>query len=149
MSDTFLMSLEKIQPSQLYVSRTKLDRVMKWLEPGSHKHLEPIPIKELDGEVICTDGHTRGLALFLAGYQEVEVVWETEDLDWDEYAVCVRWCKEEGIRTIPDLRNRVISHSQYRILWYDRCRAMQENLAAERSQRRSLSTAGGQRLESE
>jgi len=149
MSDTFLMPLEKIQPSQLYISRAKLDQVTKCLEPDSHKHLEPIPVKELAGEVICTDGHTRGLALFLAGHQEVEVVWETENLDWEEYAICVQWCKEEGIRTIPDLRNRVISHSQYRILWYDRCRSMQEKLAADRSQKHVTSMAGAERPERE
>lgn len=149
MSDTFLMPLDNIQPSQLYISRAKIDRVLKCFEPKSLKHLEPIPVKELDGEVICTDGHTRGLAWYLAGYQEIEVVWETDDLDWEAYAICVQWCKKEGIRRIPDLQSRIVSHSQYRILWYDRCRAMQEKLAAERSQKHLRSTAGGPRPENE
>ena len=132
--NTFLMSLDKIQPSQLYISREKLSRVMEAFESEKTDSPEPIPVKELNGEIILTDGHKRALALFLKGFSEVEVEWEDTELDWEAYSICVAWCKEEGIRRIVDLRNRVIDQSDYQILWLERCRAMHEELATKKSQ---------------
>jgi hypothetical protein len=143
MTDVFTLSFEQIQPSQLYISRAKLHRVMKYLKSGSLALMEPIPVKELDGEIVSTDGHTRGLAYFLRGQKEVEAVWEDTDLDWEEYAICVDWCKKEGIRRIPDLRSRVISHAQYEVLWLDRCERMHEKLAAERARKQTCPPTSG------
>jgi len=44
----------------------------------------------------------------------------------------VEWCKKEGIRTIADLKNRVIPHKDYEILWYRRCEEMHKKLEAKR-----------------
>jgi hypothetical protein len=68
----------------------------------------------------------------LHAFSEIPVYWEDEELGWDEYEVCVRWCKEEGINTISDLKNRVVSHKYYQVLWLDRCRKMQQELEAKR-----------------
>lgn len=149
MNDVFMMPLDRIQPSQLYISRAKLDSVMRYIKSGNRTLMEPIPVKELNGEIVSTDGHTRGLAYFLQGCKDVEVVWEDTDLDWEEYTICVDWCKKEGIRRIQDLQTRVISHAQYNVLWLDRCRAMQEKLATERTQRRIRSRESGPRDESD
>jgi hypothetical protein len=133
MAETFLMSLKMIQPSQLYVSREKLFKVLEALASGSPDSFDPIPVKELDDEIISTDGHTRALAYYLKGYSEVEVEWEDTELDWEAYEICVAWCKKEGIFNISDLRNRVIEPSEYQVLWLDRCRKMQEELEARRA----------------
>jgi len=55
-------------------------------------------------------------------------------LDWEAYEICVKWCREEGIYTIADLKDRVISHQEYKKLWYDRCSKMQNNLKQKRKQ---------------
>ncbi len=128
----FVLSLKEIQPSQLYVSKAKLTAVMNEFATGHERLLEPIPVKELDGEIVATDGHTRGLAWHLRGACSVEVMWEDEELDWDAYRICVRWCKNEGIHSIPDLEHRLVEHSEYETLWLERCRVMQEELRAER-----------------
>lgn len=132
MTERFLMSLDKIQPSQLYINREKLARVMEILKSGGKGSLEPIPIKELNGEIVSTDGHTRALAWYLKGNSEVEVEWEDTDLDWEAYEICIAWCKKEGILSIADLEDRIIGPSEYQTLWLDRCRRMQEELAAKR-----------------
>lgn len=90
---------------------------------------DPIPIKEIDGELVSTDGHTRGVAWLLEGYEEVEVEWETVEMDWEEYGVYVQWCKDEGIYSIEDLKERIISHEEYKVRWYDRCKAFQKEWA--------------------
>jgi len=135
---TFQMKLDSIQPSQLYISSRKLDSIMKSLERSKLVFVEPIPIKKLGNQVIFVDGHTRALAAFLLGLSEVPVYWEDEELDWEEYEICVEWCKEEGIHTISDLKNRIVSHKDYQVLWLDKCRKMQQDLEAKRKTRGSV-----------
>jgi len=47
----------------------------------------------------------------------------------------VSWCKEEGIRTIGDLQDRVVDADAYQAQWLDRCAAMHRVLAAQRGAR--------------
>ena len=131
MPKTFMMKLDKIQPSQLYISSEKLSKVMKNFNANS---IEPIPVKKLGDDIIFVDGHTRAFAAYLHGLKEIPVYWEYEELDWEAYKICVEWCKKEGIYTIADLENRVIPHREYEILWYRRCEEMQQNLEAKRKQ---------------
>ena len=126
-----MMKLDKIQPSQLYISSEKLSKVMKNFNPNS---IGPIPVKKLGDDVIFVDGHTRAFTAYLHGLKEIPVYWEYEELDWEAYKICVEWCKKEGIYTIADLENRVIPHREYEILWYRRCEEMQRNLEAKRKQ---------------
>jgi len=44
MPRAFMMRLDKIQPSQLYISSKKLSKVMKTFNPNS---MRPIPIRDL------------------------------------------------------------------------------------------------------
>ncbi len=132
MNEVFRLRLDVIQPSQLYISRTKFDAVMKYFETSTESQLEPIPVKRIDDMVVSTDGHTRGVAWHLQGYEVVDVVWEDLEMDWDEYRVYVDWCKEEGITSMCDLSDRFLDHSEYEILWLERCRIMQEELENQR-----------------
>ncbi|MBS7653969.1 hypothetical protein KEJ43_02720 [Candidatus Bathyarchaeota archaeon] len=127
-----MMKLSEIQPSQLYICSEKLSEVMKAFDANNPESIEPIPIKKLGGDIIFVDGHTRAFAAFLCGFSEVPVYWEDEELDWDAYEICVEWCKSEGIRTIADLKNRVVPQSEYEILWYERCEKMQRELEEKR-----------------
>ncbi len=128
------LELHKIQPSQLYISKKKLDLVLNFFEEGREHELEPIPIKRLDGELVSTDGHTRGLAWHLNGFERVPVEVETMNLDWKAYRICVEWCKSNGIESIPDLQDRVVDHITYQRVWLDRCRIMQDELVQDRDQ---------------
>jgi hypothetical protein len=128
MSDTFSIRLERPQPSQLYISEAKLAPVRDALHADPDHALSPVPVKELDGQMILTDGHTRALAALLAGRVTIGAYRETDALNWDAYRICVKWCKDKGILTISDLRHRIISPEDYQRLWLDRCRRMHEGL---------------------
>ena len=136
MTKTFMMKLNEIQPSQLYISSEKLARTMKTFNPNKPDSVEPVPVKKLGKQIVFVDGHTRALAAYLRNFSEVPVYWEDEELDWDEYKICVGWCKKEGIRTIADLKNRVIPQKDYEVLWYRRCEKMQQDLARRRWKKR-------------
>ena len=112
-----MMKLDKIQPTQLYISSEKLFEIMKTFDPKNPKAMEPIPIKKLGNEIIFVDGHTRAFAVFLHGFSHVPVYWEDEELDWEEYKICLKWCKKEKIQTIADLKNRVVSQKDYERLF--------------------------------
>ncbi len=127
----FTLNLRDIQPSQLYISSSKLAKVLELFKRGRLDDVEPVPVKVLDGEYVSTDGHTRMMAWFLNGYSEIPVVWENEELSWDAYRTCVRWCKEEGITWIGDLEDRIVSDSGYQRLWYDRCDTLHKELELE------------------
>ena len=140
MTKTFQMQVDSIQPTQLYISSAKLDRVMKILKQFKKVDIEPIPVKKLEGQIIFVDGHTRALAALLLGLSEIPVYyWKDEDekLDWDEYKVCIEWCKEEGIHAISDLKNRIVPHKDYQVLWLDRCKKMQQDLEVKRKTQRT------------
>lgn len=129
------MKLDEIQPSQLFISSEKLAQIMKMFDPIESESLEPVPVKKLGNQVIFVDGHTRAFAAFLHGLLEVPVYWEKDELDWDAYEICVKWCKDEGIYTIANLRNRIVSSGEYEALWLKRCEKMQQYLKAKRNQR--------------
>lgn len=128
MKDVFKMSLSDIQPSQLYISVEKLDRARSNLNQPGVNDSAPLPVKRLDGNVILTDGHTRALAAYLSGRRDIDVYWDVDELDWEAYAACVRWCREEGIYTIADLCTRIVGHDEYETLWIKRCEQLHHNL---------------------
>ncbi|MCH4889703.1 hypothetical protein EZV73_19125 [Acidaminobacter sp. JC074] len=129
MAAPFTMKIEDIYPSQLYISKKKLAAVQTWIKPDVY---DPIPIKKLNGRHIYVDGHTRAYALHVLGVTEINVEWEPEEWDWDAYQICVDWCLDDKIHSIADLTGRLVDHESYEVLWYDRCRKMQNALEKER-----------------
>jgi len=126
------MKIDGIRPTQLYISSEKLNNVMRNLKQTKQTLIEPIPIKKLDNQIVFVDDHTRALAAFLLGLSEIPVYWEDEEFDWEEYGICVGWCKEEGIDIISDLKKRVIPHNDYQVLWLDKRKEMQTDLDIKR-----------------
>ena len=125
MSQVFQMALDRLQPSQLYISAGKLRKVLETAEPP-----DPIPIKKLGAYLVMTDGHTRAFAAWSHGQTEVPVEWDEDDMDWEAYEICVQWCMEENIHTVADLVDRVVDAETYQALWLDRCAAMHRELQA-------------------
>lgn len=120
------IKLLDIQPSQFYISQEKINKINEWFQPSDLSNFEPIPIKKLNGRIIFTDGHTRAWVAYEAGLTEVPVVWDEDDLDWGLYHKCVDACLQCGIRTIADLKGRVLSPGDYVIKWDYWCDELQE-----------------------
>jgi len=77
MVKSFLMKLDKIQPSQLYISSKKLSKIMKNFQSKQFS-IKPIPVKKLSDRIVFVDGHTRAFATFLQKSSKVAVYWEDE-----------------------------------------------------------------------
>ena len=126
------MSLSTLQPSQLYINKEKLSVLQSEIDFSDRKNIPPIPVKDLDERWVITDGHTRAFAAYLAGNSRLPVYLDEDELDWEAYRICVRWCREAGIESVADLQDRVISPERYKLLWLDRCLQMQNRLAVKR-----------------
>lgn len=123
-----------IQPSQFYISQEKLDAVEAWFAPDRLSAFEPIPIKRLDGELVCTDGHTRCVAALRHGVRFIPFVWDEDELDWEMYRRCVAACKERNVFSAQDLLSRIISAAEYEVKWNHWCDIMQAQVEHERKQ---------------
>ncbi len=117
----FQLNLESLQPSQFWISETKLKTLTQ------QKRFDPIPVTNLDGIITMTDGHTRALIYHLQGHQKIDCVLEDEELNWDEYRFYVNECRTRNIYWIGDLVNRVIPHSTYQKVWIDYCHGVRSS----------------------
>lgn len=133
MPEIHVMKINDIQPSQLYISSSKLANIYEKFNHITTGAITPVPIKKLGKDTIYTDGHTRAFALAQQGEEEIRVFFDEDDMDWQAYEICVGWCKEEGIFRISDLADRIISPDDYEILWLRRCHLMQNELKANRN----------------
>ncbi|MHA1212281.1 MAG: hypothetical protein ACTSSH_07455 [Candidatus Heimdallarchaeota archaeon] len=136
MTEYLELFLKILQPSQLYISEKKLAAVQEKIDSNDIESIGILPVKKLDEDLIFTDGHTRAYAAYLEGFSTVLCEIETEELDWEMYEICVKWCKDEGITAIADLRTRVIPHAEYEVLWYQRCATMQKELLEKRASKK-------------
>ncbi|MEM2130874.1 MAG: hypothetical protein QXZ70_09780 [Candidatus Bathyarchaeia archaeon] len=79
MTRIFMMKLDKIQPSQLYISSEKLSEVMRKINFETPTSIEPLPIKRFGNEIVFVDGHTRAFAAFLCGFSRFRFIGKTRN----------------------------------------------------------------------
>lgn len=111
----------EIQPSQFYISEKKIEDINKWFNPNDLSNFEAIPVKELNGKIIFTDGHTRAYVAYKAGIKNIPLYLENEELSWDVYQICVDECNIRGVFSIKDLDNKVLNQNDYKTLWNEWC----------------------------
>lgn len=127
------LQLSDLQPSQFYISEEKLAAVEQWLDPRDLSGFAPIPVKWLDGRPVMTDGHTRAVAALKAGLQQVPLMPEEDELDWEMYRRCVAACRERGVLSPQELQGRIIGGEDYKTLWDHWCDDMQREIITERA----------------
>ena len=130
MKDIYKLTLKDLQPSQFYISERKLASVEVWFDPADLSNFEPIPVKELDGVPVITDGHTRAVAALRVGVDRVPLVWDTDELDWRLYRACVTACRRRGILSPADLLTRIISAEEYVEQWDAWCDRLHADIDA-------------------
>lgn len=133
----FWINAKKLQPSQLYISSYKKQKNQEWLK-GLDTDYDAIPIIEMGGNLVMTDGHTRAVILCELGAEEVKVYWDEDEMDLEAYGQCVAWCEEEGIKSPFDLMPRVISKEAFEEKWIGRCQKMHKMLEASKRSQESL-----------
>lgn len=126
------LKLTDIQPSQLYISDEKIRAVKKWFRKDDLSNFMPITIKELNGRIIFTDGHTRAWVAYIEGLERVPLAWEESDLDWEVYQVCVDACLAENVHSVIDFAGRTLSSDAYQEKWDKWCERLTASLEEKR-----------------
>ncbi len=117
------LQLRKIQPSELYLSRERLESLEELDD-----EFEPLPVREIGDRLFFTDGHHRAFKLMKEGREKIEVYRDDGDLDWLAYLICLDWCEKEGIQNISDLEGRVITEKKFQEKWLGKCEEMHEKV---------------------
>lgn len=116
----FTVSLNELQPSQLYISEGKMRLVHEWFDPTSLDKFDPIPVLEVGNRFAITDGHTRVMAALFAGLENIPAYIDPDEIR-SSVETRVSWCQGENIFRPSDLVNRVVAHKDYEKLWRKRC----------------------------
>lgn len=122
------LNINEIMPSQLYISSEKLANLLNYIAETDIDQIDPLPIKRISNTIFYTDGHTRAYALAQRGIDKIPVYWEEDELDWEAYLNNVKWCRDNQINSVLDLKSRVISKDQYQVLWDQRCDLLHQQL---------------------
>ncbi len=123
MPDGFALPIDEPQPSQLYLNGRKLALACRWFDFDDPDY-DPIPVREVDGEWVLLDGHTRAFLAAVAGADTLHAVETDEDLPMGVYRECVRWCRNEGVTEVADLVGRAVSAETFEEEWVARCHAV-------------------------
>jgi len=127
--DIFRIELERILPSQLYISEQKYGESLALFRRNGFEHYPPIPIKKIGHDIFFTDGHTRALILWQNGVRTVNIYHCPEELDWISYLMDLEWCRNSRIVSIQDLDRCIIAGPDYEKKWLERCADGQRWLA--------------------
>ena len=122
--NTFRIAIDQMQPSVLYLSRARLDIVMR----NTAFIVRPVPVREIHGRLCIVEVHERLLALQMLGAAEAEVYVDEAQTDYKIWEHCVVLCESQGISSINDLEDRIIGLSGYRQLWIERRRELHHQL---------------------
>lgn len=117
------LPLKELQPSQLYLSQDKVQKVTSWYDSSP---MTPIFVRKFANcdDWVITDGHTRAFVASLKGATTIPVQLDEEvysDTVIKLYEQCINWCREESISQISDLATRQLSQDDYQVFWIDRC----------------------------
>lgn len=117
----FFLDLFQIRPSQLFLDQLKIDRLQGQFDPLNVRDNMPLPIQKIGGDVFFTDGHTRAYLYDRSRISLIPVYWDETEIDTALYQTCLRWCREEKVMFISDLKDRILSHQHFVEQWIRRC----------------------------
>lgn len=117
------LPLKELQPSQLYLSQDKVQKVTSWYDSSP---MTPIFVRKFANcdDWVITNGHTRAFVASLKGATTIPVQLDEEDYSDGViklYEQCIDWCREESISQISDLATRQLSQDDYQVFWIARC----------------------------
>lgn len=117
------LPLKELQPSQLYLSQDKVQKVTSWYDSSP---MTPIFVRKFANcdDWVITDGHTHAFVASLKGATTIPVQLDEEDYSDGViklYEQCIDWCREESISQISDLATRQLLQKDYQKRWIDRC----------------------------
>lgn len=111
MKKSFVLYIQEIQPTKLYLDSEKIQSFMK-----IDTEEIPVSVKVINDEITLIKGHEFAYAKMLKGEKQISVCWEENLEDLGYYEDCIIKCQEKNIRTIRDLESYVYDSANYKKL---------------------------------
>lgn len=116
--EAFKIDINDIAPAQLTVDEEKFKRVAQWIEKPEDIVICCVRIGD---KIVSIDGHSRLVAAYNRGFGYVYAFFETDNSSFEFFRTCLGWCEEQGIFSIKDLAERVVSPSEHERIWVNKC----------------------------
>lgn len=116
--------IDELRPSQLYIDASRLRNALEWFNCDDPTY-DPVPVLQIEDELLLSDGHTRAFLAYIAGADTLEIVPDPDqsELNIPLYRECMDWCREESVTQVADLVGRVVSQDTFQEKWVTRCHA--------------------------
>lgn len=115
------IDLADLQPSQLYLNRSKLRSLIMEGYDANQTDLEPLPVIKTNGELVLVDGHIRAFLADQQGETQITVEYLSEVDHLTTFQTYVSWCKDEMITQVSDLGKQILSNEDFERAWVQRC----------------------------
>ena len=119
--------IKELIPNNFYLNELKVDSIRKAYSENNQSNLPPILVGLIDGECALLDGHSRTMVAFEQGGKTITAqVYPIEEIEGPTglYIAINHKAKEMGLKSIEDLRNRVVSNEEHKKLWVEYCELM-------------------------
>jgi len=122
-----VIDINRLKLTQMYLSQKKIDDVLSWFDISLH-NFEPICVRDFlnNGDLHITDGHTRAFVAWGQGIEKVPCAYDESEIVVCElgqklYKTDIEWCDRFQLTHIADLKDRILSETEYEKLWRERC----------------------------
>lgn len=115
----FQIGIKEIEVCQLSVDVEKYKNANNWIVDSNDVIISVI---KKNNKVYCVDGYSR---LVAALDKKIDYVWAYEENDEANSKFIeesFKWCQNEGILKLEDLKERIVPYEQHKKIWLDRCK---------------------------
>ncbi len=116
MEKNFFTDIERLLPTQPYLSETKLDEVRKHFKTHALEDYPPIKVVKFAGKTIILEGHH--IAFYIASQgKNIAKVIECEHCSLLFSLKLQNKCEKSGVHTIGGLANKILDDAEYKEKW--------------------------------
>jgi hypothetical protein len=128
MEKNFFTDIERLLPTQPYLSKTKLNEVQKHFESHALEDYPPLKVISFGGKTILLEGHH--IAFYIASQgKNIAKVIECRQCSLLFSLKLQNKCRKSGIHTIGGLAKKILDDAQYEEKWiksYEKMRSSAE-----------------------
>jgi hypothetical protein len=119
--------LSLLRPNNLFLNERKVRSIQKIWKDGEADRLPPVLVTEIDGELSLIDGHSRAFVAWENGADSIAC--EFRALEFIEgnaitYKKIHSLALAQGIGSIGDLKQKILSDSEYQEYWIRFCEGL-------------------------
>ena len=117
MENTFFVDIEKLSPTQFYLSKDKIAQAQKYFETHSLEDYDPLTVTKFCDKILLLSGHHFAYYLSTHGKLIVKVTESKQSKDFYLNIKLLSECEKKKVNKISDLNKRILEKRQYTEKW--------------------------------